>query len=329
MVTKKREVWLDYLKCIAVFLVVWGHILLNCVTNNHKYNVAGIIYATHIPLFLVISGYLIKDKPIIATLKIIFKRFVIPYIVWCIIMSLFYLGKKRLTNIDLLVENIVAIKNGILYDFLWFIKAYSLSFLLYQILKFKTLYRAIIGVAVLIVLNLVFLNIKPISQLLSLTLYTYTFISLSSVIKDYIKNITIYKGLGCLLLFVFLLPFATWENNYFSMSFSVLYENSEWHIFIIRLLIGVSSSLFLISLKCLFDEEKFSLTIIPKIGEYTISIYLLQTLLVEGVLPRIVQTNSILLSFILALFMLLLSYIIVVALSKSRILNRVLFGNYK
>lgn len=134
---------------------------------------------------------------------------------------------------------------------------------------------------------------------------------------------------GCLLLFVFLLPFATWENNYFSMSFSVLYENSEWHIFIIRLLIGVSISLFLISLKCLFDVEKFSLTIIPKIGEYTISIYLLQTLLVEGVLPRIVQTNSILQSFILALFMLLLSYIIVVALSKSRILSRVLFGNYK
>lgn len=329
MVAKKREIWLDYLKCIAVFLVVWGHILLNCVTNDLKYNVAGIIYAIHIPLFLVISGYLIKDKPISATLKIIFKRFVIPYIVWCIIMSLFYLGKKRLTNIDLLVENIIAIKDGILYDFLWFIKAYSLSYFLYQILKFKTLYRAIIGIVVLVVLNLMFLNIKPFSQLFSLTLYTYTFISLSSLIKDYIKSITVYQGLGCLLLFVLLFPFITWENNYFNMSFGVLYENSKWYIFIVRLLIGISASLFLISLKCLFDEERLSISIIPKIGEYTISIYLLQTLLVEGVLPRIIQTDSILLSFILALFMLLLSYMVVIALEKNRILNSVLFGNYK
>lgn len=329
MVAKKREIWLDYLKCIAVFLVVWGHILLNCVTNDLKYNVAGIIYAIHIPLFLVISGYLIKDKPISATLKIIFKRFIIPYIVWCIIMSLFYLGKKRLTNIDLLVENIIVIKDGILYDFLWFIKAYSLSYFLYQILKFKTLYRAIIGIVVLVVLNLMFLNIKPFSQLFSLTLYTYTFISLSSLIKDYIKSITVYQGLGCLLLFVLLFPFITWENNYFNMSFGVLYENSKWYIFIVRLLIGISASLFLISLKCLFDEERLSISIIPKIGEYTISIYLLQTLLVEGLLPRIVQTDSILLSFILALFMLLLSYMVVIALEKNRILNSVLFGNYK
>ncbi|MBO5865872.1 MAG: acyltransferase family protein [Bacteroidaceae bacterium] len=329
MVAKKREIWLDYLKCIAVFLVVWGHILLNCVTNDLKYNVAGIIYAIHIPLFLVISGYLITDKPISATLKIIFKRFIIPYIVWCIIMSLFYLGKKRLTNIDLLVENIIAIKDGILYDFLWFIKAYSLSYFLYQILKFKTLYRAIIGIVVLVVLNLMFLNIKPFSQLFSLTLYTYTFISLSSLIKDYIKSITVYQGLGCLLLFVLLSPFITWENNYFNMSFAVLYENSKWYIFIVRLLIGISASLFLISLKCLFDEQRLSISIIPKIGEHTISIYLLQTLLVEGVLPRIIQTDSILLSFILALFMLLLSYMVVIALEKNRILNSVLFGNYK
>ena len=113
------------------------------------------------------------------------------------------------------------------------------------------------------------------------------------------------------------------------MSFGVLYENSKWYIFIVRLLIGISASLFLISLNCLFDEERFSSSIIPKIGEYTISIYLLQTLLVEGVLPRIIQTDSILLSFILALFMLLLSYMVVIALEKNRILNSVLFGNYK
>lgn len=331
MVAKKREIWLDYLKCIAIFLVIWGHVLLNCVTNDLKYNVAGIIYSIHIPLFLVISGYFIKDKSIIDTLKIIFRRFFIPYVVWCVIMSLFYLGKERLMNISLLVDNIIAIKNGIFCDFLWFIKAYSLSYLLYQVLKFKSMYRAIVGIAILIVLNLIALDIKPLSELFSLTLYTLTFISLSSVIKDLIKNITIYHGLGCLLVFVILLPFATWENNYFSMSFSALCENSEWYIFIVRLLIGFSASLFLISLKCFFDKQKLPLrnNIIPKIGECTISIYLLQTLLVEGVLPRVVLTDSVLLSFILALFMLLLSYMIVVILGRSRILNNVLFSNYR
>lgn len=59
---KQRNPWLDNLKAFAIYLVIVGHVLSNCMQNGGGNRVNSIIYFIHIPLFLVISGLLVKDK---------------------------------------------------------------------------------------------------------------------------------------------------------------------------------------------------------------------------------------------------------------------------
>jgi fucose 4-O-acetylase-like acetyltransferase len=59
----QRNPWIDILKAFAIYLVIVGHTLSNCIQNGVANKINSIIYFVHIPLFLVISGGLVKDKP--------------------------------------------------------------------------------------------------------------------------------------------------------------------------------------------------------------------------------------------------------------------------
>lgn len=321
-----RIVWFDKLKAFAMFLVIWGHIILNCIPGEQKYDIAGLIYHIHIPLFLIISGILIKEKTFKETTQTIVKKFVIPYIVWCVILSSFYIGTK-LFSISLIKENLIIIANGISNDFLWFIKAYVLSYLLYQLLPYKNITKCISGTILLLILNIVFINNNNLSQIFSLTLYTYTFLSISTIFKSKIQNLSIY---GCLfiILFLLLLKHATWENNYFTASFREIYNSPQWHIYATRLIIGFSISLALISLKNI--KYLNSETLLSRVGQHTLSIYMLQSLLVEAVLPRFVTIEhsfiGIIYSLILSFGMLLICYFIINQSKRIKFVNNILFG---
>ena len=48
----KNVAWIDWLKAISIFLVVWGHM------NGLNPYVKGFIYSVHLPAFLVVTGFL-------------------------------------------------------------------------------------------------------------------------------------------------------------------------------------------------------------------------------------------------------------------------------
>lgn len=76
---KQRNPWLDTLKAFAIYLVILGHIINNCIINGYESRLCGILYFTHVPLFLVISGMLVKDKPINTNFLLnLLLRFVVP-----------------------------------------------------------------------------------------------------------------------------------------------------------------------------------------------------------------------------------------------------------
>lgn len=54
----KREVWADYVKALAIFLMVLGHFNLNSEASEQ------FIYMFHMPVFFLISGYFDKGMPI-------------------------------------------------------------------------------------------------------------------------------------------------------------------------------------------------------------------------------------------------------------------------
>ena len=59
----KRITYLDIAKCIAIFLVLWGHAITQLmnheVTDNRCYM---FIYAFHMPLFMTMSGFFAKGS---------------------------------------------------------------------------------------------------------------------------------------------------------------------------------------------------------------------------------------------------------------------------
>ena len=48
-ITKLRNPWLDNLKAFAIYLVIVGHVLSNCMQNGGGNRVNSIIYFIHIP----------------------------------------------------------------------------------------------------------------------------------------------------------------------------------------------------------------------------------------------------------------------------------------
>lgn len=84
---KNRIEWVDRCKCIAIYFVVYGHFCL-----DNKY-----VYAFHMPLFFLLSGFVLNEK------KYEFKDFLksringilIPYIFFYLLTWLYWLVVER------------------------------------------------------------------------------------------------------------------------------------------------------------------------------------------------------------------------------------------
>lgn len=296
-----RNPYFDYLRAFAIYLVITGHIINNCIDKGSESRICGILYFIHIPLFLIISGLLTKDKPImtIEFWKKILHRFIIPYTTWSIILATFYLGSKILYNN--IRDNLMIYLNS-WFTTLWFIKAYVITYVLWQLLKkLPPPIRLITGSIILIILNLLFIENKIISEICSLSLYSYTLYGTGVCIKNYITQIKKKYLIIFLLIFICCLPFATTTNNYFNSSFHTMLKLHTWHIFIIRYIAGVCISILFISSppKRKFLQQKD----IQSIGQRTLQIYMLQSLLAEAALSRFIFCSNNIANFILVLIL--------------------------
>lgn len=206
---KQRNPWLDDLKAFAIYLVILGHIINNCIINGYESRICGILYFTHIPLFLVISGMLVKDKPINTKfLQNLLLRFVVPYTVWSVILTTFYLGRKHLFY-DSLTSNVIVYYNNWCHSFLWFIKVYLIVFVLWQILKKSTIQkRFIIGTFILVIFNLITQENKILAELASLSLYAYTLFGAGALLKNYSYKLTTIHMFILLIFFCYMPSFC-------------------------------------------------------------------------------------------------------------------------
>jgi acyltransferase len=89
----QRVVWIDHLKAWGIFLVVYGHSL-------YRYrHLSKWIYAFHIPLFFLISGYLIKESHLAekpgSFLRRTAKSLLLPYVIFAVIGYFFWFFVER------------------------------------------------------------------------------------------------------------------------------------------------------------------------------------------------------------------------------------------
>ncbi|MGO2290437.1 hypothetical protein BMS93_08750 [Leuconostoc pseudomesenteroides] len=88
----KRIVYLDVGRGLAMLMVVIGHIFQPQLFGQ-EFRYA--LFAVHLPLFLLVSGILYKERPFLSLLKKSFLKILIPYIVGVLLILIFYVVSQH------------------------------------------------------------------------------------------------------------------------------------------------------------------------------------------------------------------------------------------
>ena len=82
--TKNNILWVDIAKFIAMFLVVFEHVVLAFKLNNTSYiaDIRNIIVTFHMPLFFLLAGYLYKERSKKENYEKILCSLLIPYFIY-------------------------------------------------------------------------------------------------------------------------------------------------------------------------------------------------------------------------------------------------------
>lgn len=100
-----RNISLDILKGIAIFCVVWGHFIQQGTLCDIAYKenpIFQLIYSFHMPLFMLISGYLmyqsINKRTVIQQWVHWCKNLILPLITWTFIANIFIIVYAYITT---------------------------------------------------------------------------------------------------------------------------------------------------------------------------------------------------------------------------------------
>lgn len=88
---KNRESYFDNAKFILIILVVFGHVIRSFIDDNEfMLNVYKFVYTFHMPAFILISGFFAKGYDKKGYVQKIFKKLIIPYLIFQGIYSVYY-----------------------------------------------------------------------------------------------------------------------------------------------------------------------------------------------------------------------------------------------
>lgn len=138
----ERKIYVDYMRAIAIILVVLGHI------NSSNGLIKNWIYEFHMPLFFFITGLTIGKKEL--SLKLLeskVKAIIVPFVLW----GLIYMAYSEKNIAMLLYGSYWSISKAGSLTSLWFLPVLFIAYFIFQGLL-KTKKRWIIGGLSLLVL---------------------------------------------------------------------------------------------------------------------------------------------------------------------------------
>lgn len=143
---KVRLYWLDWMKTIGMFFIVWGHLFPN--------HLKDFIYAFNVPLFFFVSGYLSHIGGGNEQLKKLFKTLFVPYIIVCtsylFINSVFLYTAGDLTILNLIrsewymLLGYQSVSHGIGSVNMWFVYTLLLIKILYVYIRDMRIHGVIV-----------------------------------------------------------------------------------------------------------------------------------------------------------------------------------------
>ena len=342
--TKKRNHFLDLTKAFAIFLVVYGH----CIQfgSGDIYLEEGLfwkdivfkyIYSFHMPLFMLISGYLFangidKDGKKIFINK--FKSLVVPILLWAIIPLAMFISAHGTAIIP-------AIEYYFFYSIhtLWFLWAVFWCSMI--VLVTNKAFKDNV-----FVYTLIFLVSFVIPDRYNLDLYKFMFpyfvigyfYKRNGLQERFKKIYSSNYFIGIIgIVFIFMLCFFEVDIYIYISRHSILGEDvyGQLYIDIYRYVIGLIGSIFTLTLlmriynfytkRRVLNENSFLLTI----GKSTMGIYVISSFMVSCLLNEItgfMTYPNYLVIGIESILAILVSILLIKIIQHCRILNRLLLG---
>jgi fucose 4-O-acetylase-like acetyltransferase len=174
VIQKSRLQWIDYLRGIAIILIVYRHVLVGIERGNIAMpavlvNANMIFYSFRMPLFFILSGIFISSSLAKKSLKeligIKFEKLFYPYLIWCIIQITLQIIFSGVTNSNRTWMDYSYILYQPRYlDQFWYLPALFNVTIIYLLVKVKL--KANSGVQ--LILGLAFYLLSPYLQRVSM-----------------------------------------------------------------------------------------------------------------------------------------------------------------
>ena len=295
-VRQTDRLYLDFVKGAAVFLMIWGHCIQYCATEEFDFfenSIFKFIYSFHMPLFMMISGYLFAfscKKRELSNLLVHRTQGLLQPIIMC-------------TIFNYILTNVIAKRHFLnLFDAHWFSELGTLWFL-WSVLSasiivgiaFKTTSRQILRVFI-IVLGFIFVSLFPNAEM-NIFMYPYfvigfVFMFMKDKIPQWINN-TKYLALIVfpIMLFFFSKKHYIYTTGIFNLEYDVL---SVISINTFRWIIGLVGGIFaLVILQWLVIIAKririlsYIINATASLGKKSLQVYCLSVSLLSFFLPKI------------------------------------------
>jgi fucose 4-O-acetylase-like acetyltransferase len=294
---RQRIEYIDLLKAFTIFLVLWGHNIQqfdNSINLSQFYLIPAskIIYSFHMPLFFMLSGFFFKSS-----LKLRFKEYFIkkvqqlalPWLVWCILRGSYLL-------IDAIVikgQRLSILQCGlkVFSGHFWFLIA---LFLLYTIVYI--FYRFVKKVFLVFLLSLPVILFFPYGYHLPAFLFGILIKENYNFIKSNSTKLLIISSIA------FIISEYFWQGSYQEIYLKfiswgrmqiILPNVSDIQIGLYHIFIGLIGSFFFFILFYKIYQNNKICIFLSSLGKYSLAIYVLQVIIIETILTKIINFEDI------------------------------------
>lgn len=282
-----RIIWLDIVKLFAILLVVYGHCIQQFDGNYLESSLFVAIYSFHMPLFMMLSGYMLDYDKLLNWKGVLSKRLyqlIFPSIFW---LTIVYVIKDALDISQLSLSRT-------LWYGLWFLKSLFVCTILLvvpqQIFRHKYIsltISLILSQMTVFIPHLWFLQLNVMLPSLVAGMFVKD-IFVRSKIQTAIITIVSFIVFGVLL-------HSFDKDILYPDMFLLLSDNwiDQYYIQLYKVIIGISGAIAILGLfRILFEsaETKFFKRL-SVLGRFTLEIYVLQSLILEVLLSHYLEIS--------------------------------------
>ena len=149
---QKRILYIDVLKLFTIYLVLWGHSIMHFQPDYKQSVIFQTIYAFHMPLFMMLSGYFAISSMSLAAKEFFVKKvrqLLLPCLSWGIICWIFISSGLIYGTFNLEWETLFSGWLGVVDNF-WFLKScficYVLTWLCWRCGRYKLIAMGVIWI---------------------------------------------------------------------------------------------------------------------------------------------------------------------------------------